>query len=87
MARMAGVPKSIVQRAEAVLAELEAGGSKERRRAAMQEMAPASAGGAASPNSPSIQLTLFGGGPDPLVAELRDLRVDDMTPRGLQRSV
>ena len=74
VARMAGVPKSIVQRAEAVLHELEAGGTKERRRAVMQDL-PAGAAPA-----PSLQLSLFGGGPDPLVTELRDLRVDDMTP-------
>jgi DNA mismatch repair protein MutS len=75
VARMAGVPKSIVQRAEAVLLELEAGGSKERRRAVMQDLpSPVAA------NTPNIQLSLFGGGPDPLVTELRDLKVDDMTP-------
>ena len=76
VARMAGVPKSIVQRAEAVLHELEAGGTKERRRAVMQDLPSPAAPGAV----PNIQLSLFGGGPDPLVAELRDLKVDDMTP-------
>jgi DNA mismatch repair protein MutS len=74
VANMAGVPKSIVRRAEEVLKELEAGGSKERRRAVMQDLP----GGAPAP--PTLQLSLFGGGPDPLVLELRDLKVDDMSP-------
>jgi DNA mismatch repair protein MutS len=35
VARLAGVPKSILKRAEDILRELEQGGSKERRRAVM----------------------------------------------------
>ncbi len=41
VARLAGVPRSIVQRAGDILRELEQSGSKERRRAAMQDAPPA----------------------------------------------
>ncbi|MGI8588499.1 MAG: DNA mismatch repair protein MutS [Chloroflexia bacterium] len=84
VARLAGVPRSILQRAEDILRELEQGGSKERRRAVI------GAGEAGQP-APGAQLSFISPAaraaqdaapppPDPLVEELRDLRVDDMTP-------
>jgi len=103
VARLAGVPKTILKRATDILRDLEAGGSKERRRMVMAAADPA--------GSPDGQLSFLVPGaaingattngtaandadrnpqsaihnpqsaePDPLIEELRDLKVDDMTP-------
>ena len=79
VARLAGVPRSILKRAEDILRELEQGGAKERRRAVMQD-APAGGqlsflGAATPPPAPAAPSA-----PDPLLDELRALPVDDMTP-------
>jgi DNA mismatch repair protein MutS len=88
VARLAGVPKSILKRAEDILRELEQGGSKERRRAVMADSmglptVPANgqlsflAGNAPAPGAAPEPVPAP---PDPLVEELRELKVDDMTP-------
>ncbi|HMA37123.1 MAG TPA: DNA mismatch repair protein MutS, partial [Chloroflexia bacterium] len=87
VARLAGVPKSILKRAEDILRELEQGGAKERRRAVMQDQLGLPANG-----TPAGQLTFLSSAapaeaaagpiylPDPLLDEMRELKVDDMTP-------
>ena len=103
VARLAGVPKTILKRATDILRDLEAGGSKERRRAVMATADPAGAPdgqlsflvpGAATngattngtatndavPNPQSAIHNPQSEEPDPLIEELRDLKVDDMTP-------
>jgi DNA mismatch repair protein MutS len=88
VARLAGVPKSILKRAEDILRELEQGGSKERRRAVMGDgmgLPAVPAGGqlsflAANAPAQSAAPEPAPAPPDPLVEELRDLKVDDMTP-------
>jgi DNA mismatch repair protein MutS len=90
VARLAGVPKSILQRAEAILRDLEQGGSKERRRAVMAgpgdgQLSFLTAAGNGTPGTTALApgpaaIAPVAAEPDPLVEELRDLRVDDMTP-------
>ena len=74
VARMAGVPKSIVRRAAEVLKELEAGGHKERRRPVMADLGPGADATA------QMQFALAPAAPDPLLAALRDLAVDELSP-------
>jgi DNA mismatch repair protein MutS len=86
VARLAGVPKSILKRAEDILRELEQGGSKERRRAVMADsmgLPAVPANGQLSflaGNGPAPGATPDPAPPDPVVEELRELKVDDMTP-------
>ncbi|MDQ2806539.1 MAG: DNA mismatch repair protein MutS [Chloroflexota bacterium] len=102
VARLAGVPKTILKRAADILRDLEAGGSKERRRAVMAVptdgptdgqlsfLAPSAAtngtaanGATATSAEPNPQSALRNPQSvelDPLIEELRDLKVDDMTP-------
>ena len=70
VARLAGLPRAILRRAEDILQDLERGGGKEARRKAMQ--APMDRGG-------QVQMS-FGTGPDPLREELRGLRPEEMSP-------
>jgi DNA mismatch repair protein MutS len=72
VARLAGLPRAILRRAEDILQDLERGGGKEARRKAMQ--APMDGGG-------QMQMS-FGSavGPDPLREELRSLRPEEMSP-------
>ena len=69
VARLAGLPRAILRRAEDVLQDLEAGGTKDTRRKAMQQPVDAA----------QMQLP-FSAGPDPLREELRQLRPDEMSP-------
>jgi DNA mismatch repair protein MutS len=65
VARLAGLPETVVDRARTILAELEA---------------QAAANGRAGP-PPDVQLGLFGDGlPHPAVERLRVLKVDELTP-------
>ncbi len=105
VARLAGVPQTILKRAADILRELEQGGSKERRRAVMATagpgdgqltfLAPAGTTGSAATDAATSAATGAAGNgvngnggapdpratePDPLIEELRDLKVDDMTP-------
>jgi DNA mismatch repair protein MutS len=79
VARLAGVPRSILKRAEDLLRELEQGGAKDRRRAVMQDAPTAGQlsflGAAPPPPAPAAPPA-----PDPLLDELRTLPVDEMTP-------
>ncbi len=72
VAQMAGLPASIVKRANQVLAELEGRGDKEQRREAMRRVAP----------SGDMQMSLFApnAAPSPAVEALRTLDVTQLTP-------
>jgi DNA mismatch repair protein MutS len=74
VARLAGIPRAIVRRAQEILDELEATGmsSQDRatRRAAMR--APAAA-------ETSFQLTMFGA-PDPVIEDLKALDIESLSP-------
>ncbi len=78
VAQLAGIPRQVVRRAEEVLADLERQGDAGHRRRAMREARQ----GDASDLPMQIQLSLFTppAGPDPIVAELRDLVLDELTP-------
>jgi DNA mismatch repair protein MutS len=70
VARLAGLPRAILRRAEDILGDLERGGGKETRRKAMQTSAEA---------AEQVQMS-FGSGPDPLREELQRLRPEEMSP-------
>src|SRR5438067_1100077 len=70
VARLAGLPRAILRRAEDILQDLEKGGTKEARREAMRH----SVDGAAQ-----MQMS-FSAGPDPLREELSGLRPEEMSP-------
>ncbi len=72
VARLAGLPRAILRRAEDILGDLEKGGGKEVRRKAMQ--APADGGGQLQMSFGTVM------GPDPLREELRGLRPEEMSP-------
>lgn len=70
VAQLAGIPRQVVRRAEEVLEDLERKGDARTRRKAMREMVMPQA----------LQLTLFAAEPDPLVEELKEMAVDELTP-------
>ena len=70
VAQLAGIPRQVVRRAEEVLEELESTGSVNNRKRAMR----------AVPIAQSVQLTLFSAEPDPLIEELKQIPVDELTP-------
>ena len=73
VARLAGLPRAILRRAEDVLQDLEAGGTRESRRKTMQK----------TPEALQIQMAFDsapGSAPDPLREQLRELRPDEMSP-------
>jgi DNA mismatch repair protein MutS len=70
VARLAGLPRAILRRAEDILQDLEKGGTKEARREAMRHAADGAA---------QIQMA-FSSGPDPLREELTSLRPEEMSP-------
>ena len=72
VAKIAGIPAPVLARAEAVLAELDAEGASMRDTlvAARERARPG-----------PKQRELFAPPPDPVLAELRQLDVDDLTPR------
>ncbi len=68
VAQLAGLPGSVIHRAEEVLATLEQRGDKEERREAMRQTVVVR------------QMSLFGGEANPAVEELKKLRVEELTP-------
>ncbi len=77
VARLAGVPRTVVERAKRILAGLETGTSHHPK----PEIAAETAGGTEAP-SDAPQLSFFGSGADhPVLEELRALDVDGLTPR------
>ncbi|MBN1681671.1 MAG: DNA mismatch repair protein MutS [Anaerolineae bacterium] len=67
VARLAGIPKSVIKRAADILLELEASGgdfSVEKRE---------------TPDGP-VQLSFFQADPDPVIEALRQLQIDEMSP-------
>ena len=77
VARIAGIPRPVVRRAQEILDDLEAGqhgaGEASHRRAAMRDAGPV------APAASSFQLTFFGQ-PDPAMDALRALDVEGMSP-------
>jgi DNA mismatch repair protein MutS len=76
VARLAGIPRSVNERAKDVLAQLEANGRDAFDR---PTIAPPAGPGNAS-NKGSYQLTLFGFADHPLLDEVQKLDIDSMTP-------
>jgi DNA mismatch repair protein MutS len=79
VARLAGVPKSVVERAKKILASLETGQAFPVKKDKGAELEP-------QPEVPSTQglnqLSFFGkGGTHPVLEELKNLDLDDLTPR------
>ena len=79
VARLAGVPKSVVERAKKILASLETGQAFPVKKDKGNELEP-------QPEVPSTQglnqLSFFGkGGTHPVLEELKNLDLDDLTPR------
>jgi DNA mismatch repair protein MutS len=79
VARLAGVPKSVVERAKKILASLETGQAFPVKKDKGAELE-------SQPEAPSTQglnqLSFFGkGGTHPVLEELKNLDLDDLTPR------
>ena len=74
VARLAGLPPEVLERAKQILWSLEL-----RDHVAAPSGRPAGVPPAARPAPPG-QLALFEGAPDPIVEELRRMDVDHMTP-------
>lgn len=75
VAELAGIPKSVVQRAKQLLAELEGSNQIERQRIRklMQQ--------SNADHDPQIQLSLFASSAEhPIVARLRELQIEELTP-------
>ncbi|MGB9722380.1 MAG: DNA mismatch repair protein MutS [Chloroflexia bacterium] len=68
VAQLAGLPGSVIHRAEEVLAQLERTRQKEERREVLRQVTVVK------------QLPLFGPGPSRAVEELKRLRVEELTP-------
>ena len=73
VARLAGVPREVVERAKEILAQLEEEhlDAEGRAKIARRQI---------EPQRPRLQLTLFGVAEHPLLDELRQLELDHMTP-------
>jgi len=70
VAQLAGIPRPVIHRAEEILAELEQKGDAKARRKAMQEI-----------TMPAVtQMTLFSAEPHPLIEEIKQLAIDELTP-------
>ena len=70
VAQLAGIPKPVIHRAEEILIELERKGDERTRRKAMREM-----------QMPAVmQMTLFSAEPHPLLEDLKQLAIDELTP-------
>jgi DNA mismatch repair protein MutS len=70
VAQLAGIPKPVIHRAEEILIELERTGDSRTRRKTMRELATPSV----------VQMTLFSTEANPVIDELKSLRVDELTP-------
>jgi DNA mismatch repair protein MutS len=66
--QLAGLPRTVIHRAEEVLQQLEGRGDKEQRREAMREVMVVQ------------QLPLFGASPSPVMEELKRIKVEELTP-------
>ena len=73
VARLAGVPREVIERAKQILAQLEEEHLDPQGR-------PKIAAGANGGRRGDIQLTLFGPADHPLLDEIRDLPIDETTP-------
>jgi DNA mismatch repair protein MutS len=73
VARLAGVPNEVVDRARQILAELEAAHLDPAGRPRISSAAP-------GPSVRTVQLTLFEGAGAAVVEELKRLDLDRMTP-------
>src|SRR5436305_1505668 len=70
VAQLAGIPRPVIHRAEEILAELEQKGDARLRRKAMRDM-----------ETPGVlQMTLFSAEPHPLIDEIKQLSIDELTP-------
>ena len=70
VAQLAGIPRPVIHRAEEILTELEQKGDAKARRKAMQEIA-----------TPTVmQMTLFAAEQNPLIEEIKQLAIDELTP-------
>src|SRR5438874_6473655 len=70
VAQLAGIPRPVIHRAEEILAELEQKGDARLRRKAMRDMA-----------TPTVmQMTLFAAEQNPLIEEIKQLAIDELTP-------
>ncbi len=70
VAQLAGIPRPVIHRAEEILVELERKGDAKARRKAMKDIATPS----------TIQMTLFAAEAHPLVEEIKNLEIDELTP-------
>ncbi len=75
VAQLAGIPRQVLRRAEEILADLEKHGDAPNRKRAMREPSP-------QRDAINIQMSLFTppAGPDPIVTQIRDLPIEEMTP-------
>jgi DNA mismatch repair protein MutS len=75
VAQLAGIPRQVIRRAEEILVDLERHGDGANRKRAMREPAP-------QRDPLAIQMSLFTppAAPDPVLEQLRDLAVEEMTP-------
>jgi DNA mismatch repair protein MutS len=79
VARLAGVPREVVQRSKEILAQLEEEHLDAEGRAKIARPRPGVPGAPAEKKT-HIQLTLFGPAEHPLVDELRKLDLNNVTP-------
>ncbi|HTI13446.1 MAG TPA: DNA mismatch repair protein MutS [Dictyobacter sp.] len=70
VAQLAGIPRPVIHRAEEILTELEKTGDAKTRRKVMKDMTMPVA----------WQMTLLESEPHPLVEELKNLAIDELTP-------
>ncbi|GCE47077.1 DNA mismatch repair protein MutS [Thermosporothrix hazakensis] len=70
VAQLAGLPRPVIHRAEEILAELEQKGDAKSRRKAMRDLTMPQA----------WQMTLFAPETHPVVEELKNLAIDELTP-------
>src|SRR5437016_5476597 len=70
VAQLAGIPRPVIHRAEEILEELEHKGDAKARRKAMKDL----------PTPMAMQMTLFAAEQHPVVEELKQLAIDELTP-------
>ncbi len=70
VAQLAGIPRPVIHRAEEILLELERRGDARARRKAMKDVVV----------PPAMQMTLFAAEQHPLIAEIKALAIDELTP-------
>jgi len=70
VAQLAGIPRPVIHRAEEILVELERKGDAKARRKAMKDMVVPT----------TMQMTLFASESHPLVEEIKNLDIDELTP-------